>query len=53
MRQLIYCNGFTKTVSRQQLGKHVPACNSGRYVLVDECYSPLLGNNQPEKEFAG
>jgi hypothetical protein len=36
---VVYCNGFAQSVSRQQLGKNVPACNNRRYVSVDECYS--------------
>jgi hypothetical protein len=31
------CNGFTQSVRRQWLGKHVPACNTGSCVSVDEC----------------
>jgi hypothetical protein len=34
-----YSNGFAQSISRQQLCKHVPACNNGRCVSVDEFYS--------------
>jgi hypothetical protein len=48
-----YCNGFSQSVSRQSLDKHVPTCNSGRCVSVDEGYSSLLGNSQRTNELAG
>jgi hypothetical protein len=45
-----YCNGFAQSVSRQRLGKHVPTCNNGRCVPIDECYGSFLGNSQRAKE---
>jgi hypothetical protein len=50
---LWYCNGFSQSVSRQRLGKHIPACNNARCVSVDECYCSLLGNSQRANELAG
>jgi hypothetical protein len=46
-------NGFAQSISRQQLGKHVPTYNTGRCVSVDKCYSSLLGNSQHANELAG
>jgi hypothetical protein len=46
MPDLSYCNGFAQSVSKQRLDKHVPTCNNGNCVSVDECYSSLLGNSQ-------
>jgi hypothetical protein len=50
--EIKYCNGFAQSVSRQRLGKHVPTCNSGRYVSVNIYYSLLLGNSQRANELA-
>jgi hypothetical protein len=49
---LFYCHKLAQSVSRQQLGKHVPTCNSGRCVSMDEYYSLLLGNSQRANELA-
>jgi hypothetical protein len=49
----LYCNGFAQSVSRQRFGKHVPTCNNGRCVSVDECYNLLLGNSQCANQLAG
>jgi hypothetical protein len=49
----IYCNRFAQSVSRQRLGKHVPKCDNGKCVSVDECYSSVVGNSQRANELAG
>jgi hypothetical protein len=47
------CNRFDQSIARHQLGKHFPTRNNGNCVLVDECYSSLLGSSQRANELAG
>jgi hypothetical protein len=49
----IHCDGFGEGVSRQRLVQHVPTCNSGSCVSVDERYGSLLGNSQHANELDG
>jgi hypothetical protein len=49
----VYCNGFAQSVSKQRLGEHVPTCNDGRCVSINECHNSLLGNSQRANELAG
>jgi hypothetical protein len=45
-------NGIMQLASRQRFAKHVPKCNNGRCISVEEYYWSLLGNSQRTNEVA-